>query len=447
MINKRKNPNQTISLNELYEKMIISERQTQFTKITEADYNIYLLIVAAEKKRTDILFEYSDEEEKINKLFDQINELHVVEMYFKGQPVTAGNSIDLIIKSVEKIICKYTFEYDGMEYNIFNVTQHINKWIYQKVIMKYLRKLIYNYNRDSKLQKQSEVKELISEILEFLALVYKNYGAKVSVIEQTEYEIVAEINGTICKMEKRFSKRRFICPVDNVDVMHKGFKKDEALTINQMLQFYAIYISNAQYKRFAEENTFKTEADKFIINKCDTLFVLKICYCAVKKHNIKDIIIQIQVITESGEVIWDYIHGSFCNTCKKVYALEKDYQSLRGVPICEVVILPQTDSCIKKPSESVLSTESVIHSHGYNVNIHSNISSSHRKYILESLIEEKIVSQEAVLSYLDNLISKWKNNMRYATAVSKWESDRKYIENFWYTDERVRPRKVIIKKQ
>lgn len=69
---------------------------------------------------------------------------------------------------------------------------------------------------------------------------------------------------------------------------------------------------------------------------------------------------------------------------------------------------------------------------GYNVAKENALTATQRHKILEMLIDNNICSRETVISYLSYFINMRKNRRDniFAEAISKWESDLEYIEQY-----------------
>ena len=68
--------------------------------------------------------------------------------------------------------------------------------------------------------------------------------------------------------------------------------------------------------------------------------------------------------------------------------------------------------------------------YGYNVNQQDGLSSSRRQKILAVLIDKKILRKSEIVSYLDFFISQRQTQSKYQVAISKWEADREFVENY-----------------
>ena len=53
-----------------------------------------------------------------------------------------------------------------------------------------------------------------------------------------------------------------------------------------------------------------------------------------------------------------------------------------------------------------------------------------RQKILAVIIDNKIMSKSEIISYIDFFISQRSSNSRMDVAISKWEADRDFVENY-----------------
>lgn len=68
--------------------------------------------------------------------------------------------------------------------------------------------------------------------------------------------------------------------------------------------------------------------------------------------------------------------------------------------------------------------------YGYNVSQMEGLTDTGRQKILAVIIDNKIMSKSEIISYIDFFISQRSSNSRMEVAISKWEADREFIENY-----------------
>ena len=77
-----------------------------------------------------------------------------------------------------------------------------------------------------------------------------------------------------------------------------------------------------------------------------------------------------------------------------------------------------------------LASESILMQYGYNVSQGEGLSQTTRRKILATLIDRHILSKNEIISYLDFFINQRQSNSKYQIAISKWELDREFVENY-----------------
>ena len=152
--------------------------------------------------------------------------------------------------------------------------------------------------------------------------------------------------------------------------------------------------------------------------------------CIRNGHDLTDILARIPLVSPEGERSFRDVPAVRCDTCGKLYILERDYQELKshGAPLCTVVEeeywrSPGTHG--GKPGTG----GSILYGHGYHVNAQEGLSAAQRQCILDALVGEGIVSRAQALSHLDMLIRRSEGQERLLAAHAKWEADRAYLES------------------
>ena len=153
--------------------------------------------------------------------------------------------------------------------------------------------------------------------------------------------------------------------------------------------------------------------------------------CTNRQHHIENIQAVVTVITPLGDLVTRQIPASYCRECNVYFLMENTYTKLKtiGIPFCRVTdhetwIKQNTGvGCMK------LAKESVLMQYGYNVSQKEDLSSMQRQTILQSIVENGILSKSEVVSYLNYFINQRINRDTdmYDVAISKWREDRDFI--------------------
>ena len=152
--------------------------------------------------------------------------------------------------------------------------------------------------------------------------------------------------------------------------------------------------------------------------------------CMHNKHKI-DNVDALMNIDIDGEIQQIRISAGYCPQCKVYFILDSTYQNLKrkGIILCRV----SDEKAYEKNgyvNEMHLAQESLLMQYGYNVSQIEDLSSMRRQKILAILIDNKIMSKSEIISYLDFFIRQRSSDSRMEIAISKWEADREFVEEY-----------------
>ena len=77
-----------------------------------------------------------------------------------------------------------------------------------------------------------------------------------------------------------------------------------------------------------------------------------------------------------------------------------------------------------------LAQESILMQFGYTVSQEESLSASRRQKILAVMIDNKVLSKSEIISYLDFFINQRQYQSKFELAVSKWEMDRDFVQEY-----------------
>lgn len=152
--------------------------------------------------------------------------------------------------------------------------------------------------------------------------------------------------------------------------------------------------------------------------------------CMHNKHKIDNIDALIS-IDNDGKRCKEKISAGFCSQCKVYFILDSTYEKLKkkGIILCRV-----TDEKNYMKGGTVngmnLAQESLLMQYGYTVSQTEGLSATGRQKILAVIIDNKIMSKSEIISYLDFFISQRSSIPNMEVAISKWEADREFVENY-----------------
>ena len=153
--------------------------------------------------------------------------------------------------------------------------------------------------------------------------------------------------------------------------------------------------------------------------------------CMHSKHEVVDLTAAIRVIGDDGKAKLVKISAGYCKKCKVYFVMESTYEKIRnmGVVLCRIC---DEKSYMKNSfvNGMKLAQESILMQFGYNVSQTEGLSSTKRQKILAVIIDNHILSKSEIISYLDFFISQRQYQSKFELAVSKWEADREFVEEY-----------------
>lgn len=152
--------------------------------------------------------------------------------------------------------------------------------------------------------------------------------------------------------------------------------------------------------------------------------------CINDKHDIIDVSAKFKILI-NNEITETSIPAGYCKECDQYIILKSDFKEVKqkGTLLCQVI--DKTPEYLSKHEGSYTSTESRVHSLGYNViKQRYNYTFEQRKIILANIIENYGITQHEILSMLDTNIARKINLSNYVDAVEKWQQDREFVTNY-----------------
>ena len=178
----------------------------------------------------------------------------------------------------------------------------------------------------------------------------------------------------------------------------------------------------------------KTEVQKLPnkkINIKDFVVRMNIFKCIHKEHKIIDIVAEVNVINTENKIQSIKISAGYCQQCETYFIMESIYKHLKnnGIILCRI---SDEKSYIRSISGNGmdLAKESILMQYGYNVSATEGLSAKRRQRILSVIIDNKIMSKNEIINYIDFFIRQRNNRSNMELAISKWEADREFVENY-----------------
>ncbi len=153
--------------------------------------------------------------------------------------------------------------------------------------------------------------------------------------------------------------------------------------------------------------------------------------CMHSKHNVVDLAAAVKIIGDDGKAKLVKVSAGYCKVCKIYFIMESTYEKLRnmGVVLCRIC---DEKSYMKNSfvNGMKLAQESILMQFGYTVSQIEGLSATKRQKILAVIIDNHILSKSEIISYLDFFISQRQYQSKFEIAVSKWETDREFVQEY-----------------
>lgn len=190
--------------------------------------------------------------------------------------------------------------------------------------------------------------------------------------------------------------------------------------------------SESMYKFIDDNNSKCNEVQEVVdISFHDFLVRRSTFKCMHDNHKLKDIVVSINIDDKEQKITKIKIPAGYCEKCKIYFIMESVYERLKkkGIIMCRVI---NEKHYINSNGNNVLNLaqESLLMQYGYNVNQIEGLSATSRRKILSILLDNDIMVKSEIISYLDFFINQRCGNNKYQVAISKWESDKEFVENY-----------------
>ena len=153
--------------------------------------------------------------------------------------------------------------------------------------------------------------------------------------------------------------------------------------------------------------------------------------CKHNNHILSDIVVDVPVLYNDGNIRYKSVLVSYCSECKHYVMLKSDYLQIDGIIMCKIID-ETTNGGDTNDATYFLEAQkhSVVYNYGYNVNASNNLPAKVRQLILASLVEAKILSRSEIRDHLNSLIMRGKKVKSLHDATRKWQEDRNFINAY-----------------
>ena len=195
------------------------------------------------------------------------------------------------------------------------------------------------------------------------------------------------------------------------------------------------YLLQLDEKRKEEFKKIEKRAEALRINHSDNKIKVKdflikrnVFMCIHGDHVLEDVNAEVSIVTNKGDLETVHVSAGYCRNCNVYFVLEDPLKKLlsKGRPMC---FLYDWDRKEKEMHHGYIfmSAESLLYQYGYNVNAADNIPTAKRQRILETMINNGVMTKNEILSYLKLFITQRKNNKSMQKAIGKWQEDIEFL--------------------
>lgn len=258
---------------------------------------------------------------------------------------------------------------------------------------------------------------------ETIAIIAKNYNTTIenakNITDKYKSKCSYYLNGK-CSFDEIASSN---CSIENINCV---FRNELVAKIKKLSEKNLIEQQN-------NNSISKSNKNKSMLTEIglkDFVVRTNVFKCMHNKHKIDNIVAMIN-IDNDGKREQIKISAGYCNECKVYFILNSTYQALKnkGLILCRIT---DEKSYLKGNYANGirLAKESILMQYGYNTSQTKGLSATGRQKILAVIIDNKIMSKSEIISYLDFFINQRSSQARMELAISKWETDREFVENY-----------------
>lgn len=152
-------------------------------------------------------------------------------------------------------------------------------------------------------------------------------------------------------------------------------------------------------------------------------------HCIKQDHHLHRI--RALVWLDNGKKIKEEeIDAGFCTECNQYFITELEYEKLcqKGRICCRVITFSEYRKLYESGYHKWAET-SLLRSYGYSVNAQDNLSEDERKRILAFVVENKIMSVNDIINFLEWLMHRNSSKNFYAARL-KWNEDIEFLRKY-----------------
>lgn len=162
----------------------------------------------------------------------------------------------------------------------------------------------------------------------------------------------------------------------------------------------------------------------------DVIVTSQSLVCNNGHHSVVPMIGIVPLLTQKNQQIDYEIYVGHCIECDKYFVFQSDFDEmlLSGKPLCQVIY----DSSVKEKQKIPFQykSQSVLNAMGYTVSANIKLTFQERQQILEKALLSNLFSVHDLLNFLNWLVNTRKGQSKYSSAISKWQEDITFVENY-----------------
>lgn len=203
------------------------------------------------------------------------------------------------------------------------------------------------------------------------------------------------------------------------------------ITEDELASIKASMTEQKETELLKRQNTQTEQKETIIIKREDVIVLSGIRACTNKAHKVIEKNAKVLVQKNNG-FAFEVVPISYCQECHNYIMLYSDFDQIDGKILCNVRDMRRNSSNNNTYEQqmSYETSESIMHRYGYNVNAASNLSSQERTAILAKLVNNKVLTRSQICSHLEYLIRRNQHKKNMTMAISKWNSDLKFIRKY-----------------
>ncbi len=196
------------------------------------------------------------------------------------------------------------------------------------------------------------------------------------------------------------------------------------ITYNDELCLICYYSDSSMFKRIRKHNHYFSNNDHL----ADIWIYAMKMPCVDHPKSIEAVT---AFIPTTNSKVPCQINVQYCSRCDKYYINSKQYCDFArryGLPFVRLMLASRNENT--QTDYSTWREESLLHILGYNVSSKDNLTTRERHAILTHAIQTNTLTKPEIISFLEFLEYRNKNNLIFENACTKWREDVEFVRNY-----------------